>query len=88
MQHRALFLALLATSLTAGAADVGQHPAIFTPRSLPGIDASTFIVGHPAGGAPGQAEPQAAQPRNQARSVPGPGGASPSRDQALRTSSR
>ena len=88
MQHRALFLALLATSLTAGAADVGQHPAIFTPRSLPGIDASTFIVGHPAGGAPGQAEPEAAQSRDQARSVPGTDRAAQSRDPALRTSSR
>ena len=88
MQHRALFLALLATSLTAGAADVGQHPAIFTPRSLPGIDASTFIVGHPAGGAPGQAEPDAVQPKARARSGATTRAASPGSDKPVQTSSR
>ncbi len=30
------------------AQDVGQHPAVFAPRKLPGIDPSTFIVAHPA----------------------------------------
>jgi hypothetical protein len=37
---------------TAQAQDVGQHPAVFAPRALPGIDPSTFLVGHPAGPAP------------------------------------
>jgi hypothetical protein len=32
----------------AQAADVGQHPAVFAPRSIASIDANTFIVGHPA----------------------------------------
>lgn len=31
------------------AQDIGQHPAVFTPRQLPSIDPSTFIVAHPAG---------------------------------------
>jgi hypothetical protein len=56
MKHTALLAALFAVTATAGATDVGQHPAIFSPRSLPGIDPNTFIVGHPAGGAPGKAE--------------------------------
>ncbi len=30
------------------AEDVGQHPAVFAPRSLPGVNPNTFIVGHPA----------------------------------------
>jgi hypothetical protein len=38
------------------AGDIGQHPAIFVSRSLPGIEASSFIVGHPAGGYAGHAE--------------------------------
>ena len=50
MKQLALTLALITLSATAGAVDVGQHPAVFSPRSLPGIDPSTFIVGHPAGG--------------------------------------
>lgn len=33
----------------AQAQDVGQHPAVFTPRQLPSIDPSRFIVAHPAG---------------------------------------
>ena len=41
-------LAALALPLSAAAQDVGQHPAVFAPRSLPGVDPSTFIVGHPA----------------------------------------
>ncbi len=32
----------------ASAQDVGQHPAVFAARKLPGVDANTFIVGHPA----------------------------------------
>jgi hypothetical protein len=56
MKHTALLAALFAVTATAGATDVGQHPAIFSPRSLPGIDPNTFIVGHPALGAPGKAE--------------------------------
>jgi len=61
MKSLALALALIAVSAAAGAVDVGQHPAVFSPRSLPGIDPSTFIVGHPAGGR-GKAEPTAAAP--------------------------
>ena len=56
-----LALALSTLSATAGAVDVGQHPAVFSPRSLPGIDPSTFIVGHPAGGR-GKAQPTANVP--------------------------
>lgn len=56
MKATALLIALLSVAASASATDVGQHPAVFSPRTLPGIDASTFIVGHPAGGAPGQAE--------------------------------
>jgi hypothetical protein len=41
-------LAALALPFGAVAQDVGQHPAVFAPRALPGVDASTFIVGHPA----------------------------------------
>jgi hypothetical protein len=50
-----LFAILGTVAQVAFADDVGQHPAIFVSRSLPGIDASTFIVGHPAGGAVGHA---------------------------------
>jgi hypothetical protein len=56
MKDIALLAALFALTAPVGATDVGQHPAIFSPRSLPGIDPNTFIVGHPAGGAPGKAE--------------------------------
>lgn len=49
------FASLLALSLLslggaelAAAQDVGQHPAVFAPRQLPGIDPNTFIPGHPA----------------------------------------
>lgn len=41
----------LATALVgqaASAQDVGQHPAVFAARKLPGVDANIFIVGHPA----------------------------------------
>ncbi|CAN5869307.1 hypothetical protein BH11PSE8_BH11PSE8_10800 [soil metagenome] len=48
--------AVFAASGAAQAADVGQHPAIFSPRSLPAVDPSTFIVGHPAGGYAGKAQ--------------------------------
>ena len=41
-------LAALALPFAAAAQDVGQHPAVFTPRTLPGVDPSTFRVGHPA----------------------------------------
>lgn len=42
----ALAAALLGQPATAQ--DVGQHPAVFAARKLPGVDANTFIVGHPA----------------------------------------
>lgn len=42
----AAFLAL--TGVTVQAQDVGQHPAVFSPRKLPAVDPSTFIVRHPA----------------------------------------
>ena len=43
----ALFISLAAVS-GVHAEDVGQHPAVFSPRALPAVNASTFIVGHPA----------------------------------------
>lgn len=44
-----LFASLLTgTALASSAQEVGQHPAVFAPRQLPGLNASTFIVGHPA----------------------------------------
>lgn len=47
--HRALpALALALIASAAAAEDVGQHPAIFAARSLPGVNPSTFVVGHPA----------------------------------------
>jgi len=57
MKRTALVIAWLTATATVGATEVGQHPAIFSARSLPGIDASTFITGHPAGGAPGRPAP-------------------------------
>ena len=39
---------LAGTALASSAQDVGQHPAVFSPRQPPGVDVSTFIVGHPA----------------------------------------
>lgn len=54
LSHRFL-LTLLASFCATGAvraAEVGQHPALFSPRSLPAIDASTFVVAHPAHGTP------------------------------------
>lgn len=39
---------LAASPVAAQAQDVGQHPAVFAPRHNPGVDPSTFIVGHPA----------------------------------------
>jgi len=48
--------ALCAVAQVCLAGDIGQHPAIFVSRSLPGIDASTFIPGHPAGGYAGRPE--------------------------------
>ena len=41
-------LSALATLGVARAEDIGQHPAVFAPRELPGVNPSTFIVGHPA----------------------------------------
>ena len=41
-------LAALALPFAAAAEDVGQHPAVFSPRTLPGVDPSNFRVGHPA----------------------------------------
>ena len=43
-----LALACLGANLAAHAQDVGQHPAVFSPRQLPAIDPNTFLVGHPA----------------------------------------
>jgi len=51
MNHPALIaLALIgaAAALPAAAEDVGQHPAVFAPRSLPAVNPNTFLVGHPA----------------------------------------
>ena len=63
MKSTVLLIALLVGTAAAGAAEF-QHPAVFSPRELPGIDPNTFLVGHPAGGAPGVARladaPQAA----------------------------
>ncbi|MBG6082339.1 hypothetical protein [Rubrivivax gelatinosus] len=61
--NRALlvFAASVVAIAAAQAADLGYHPALSKTRPTPaGIDASTFIPGHPARGAAGQA-PQAAQ---------------------------
>ena len=55
MNRLAAFLLIAASSATAFAADIGQHPAVFAPRALPAIDVSTFLVGHPAQGLPGPA---------------------------------
>ena len=42
-------VSLLGVAATLAAAqDVGQHPAVFAPRSLSSVDPSTFVVGHPA----------------------------------------
>ena len=48
--HSRLLLAaiVLAATGVARAEDIGQHPALFAPRALPGVNPSTFIVGHPA----------------------------------------
>lgn len=54
MKSTALLFALLSVAAVAHAADVGQHPAVFSPRTLPAIDAATFIPGHPARGANGE----------------------------------
>jgi hypothetical protein len=43
----ALVFAFVAAS-SAQAEDVGQHPAVFAPRTLPAVNPSVFIVGHPA----------------------------------------
>ncbi|HSI59798.1 MAG TPA: hypothetical protein VLA16_19710 [Ideonella sp.] len=59
--HLLAALLSLAAASAASATDVGQHPAVFSPRSLPGIDASTFIPGHPARGTPGLAPTSAGQ---------------------------
>lgn len=39
---------LAAVATTSEAADVGQHPAVYTPRALPSLDANSFRPGHPA----------------------------------------
>lgn len=43
-----LVLSALLAAGSARAADVGQHPAVFSPRPLPAVDANTFIPAHPA----------------------------------------
>lgn len=56
--NRALlaFAASFLTLAAAQASDLAYHPALSKTRPAPaGIDASTFIPGHPAGGAAGQA---------------------------------
>lgn len=50
-----LVATLSAAAQVCFAGDVGQHPAVFVARSLPAIEASTFIPGHPAGGHAGHA---------------------------------
>ncbi len=55
-------LALLAGVAAAHAADVGQHPAVFTPRALPSVDHNTFRVGHPAGPVARDAQANAPHP--------------------------
>lgn len=49
-RNNALIGSLLALASLAGAQaqDIGQHPAVFSPRQLPAINPSTFIVAHPA----------------------------------------
>jgi hypothetical protein len=44
----AVVLSAFAILGVAQAEDIGQHPAVFAPRELPGVNPSTFIVGHPA----------------------------------------
>jgi hypothetical protein len=44
----AIVLSAFAALGVAQAEDIGQHPAVFAPRQLPGVNPSTFIVGHPA----------------------------------------
>ena len=44
----AIVLSAFAAVGVARAEDIGQHPAVFAPRELPGVNPSTFIVGHPA----------------------------------------
>lgn len=51
MNHKhSLIASLLALAGlgAAHAADVGQHPALFSPRGLHTVEPSTSIVGHPA----------------------------------------
>lgn len=54
----ALLLALVPLAAAAGAQahELGQHPGVLAARSVRGIDPSTFIVGHPAGGRAGRPE--------------------------------
>lgn len=47
-RHTLTAVLVLLAACSAQAQDVGQHPAVFSPRSLPGVDPSTFVVGHPA----------------------------------------
>jgi hypothetical protein len=70
MKKSLLLISLLSLAGAASAGDVFQHPAVFSPRSLPSVDVNTFIVGHPAHGFTGQAQTEAdkattAQPRAQ-----------------------
>jgi len=46
--HTAIVLSAFTALGVAQAEDIGQHPAVFAPRQLPGVNPSTFIVGHPA----------------------------------------
>jgi hypothetical protein len=50
MRARPALLAslLAATTFASLAQGVFQHPAVPTARRIPGVDPSTFLVGHPA----------------------------------------
>lgn len=47
-RHALCIAASFAFTGAVQAQDIGQHPAVFAARKLPGIDSSTFIVQHPA----------------------------------------
>lgn len=61
MKKSLLLISLLAATGAASAADLFQHPAVFSPRALPSVDVNTFIVGHPAHGFAGQAPQEASR---------------------------
>ena len=44
----AIVLSAFAALGVARAEDIGQHPAVFAPRELPGVNPSTFVVDQPA----------------------------------------